>query len=73
MLYLDDESESCRSGTILKLLEILWSSFSQGSENCQNLRYESLIIADLKYIEISSLAVLNINTDYKKLILSDIE
>ena len=73
MLYLDDEPDSCRSGIVLKLLEILWPSFSQGNENCQNLRYESLIIVDLKYIEVSSLAVFNINTDYKKLILSDIE
>ena len=34
--------------------------FSQRTEECHNLRYESLIIADPKYIEISTLAVLNI-------------
>ena len=34
--------------------------FFQGTEECQNLRYECLIIIDPKYIEISSLAVLNI-------------
>ena len=34
--------------------------FFQGTKECQNLRYEGLIIIDPKYIEISSLAVLNI-------------
>ena len=34
--------------------------FSQGTEDCQNVRCESLIIVDSKCIEISSLAVLNI-------------
>ena len=34
--------------------------FFQRSEECQNLRYECLIIIDPKYIDISSLAVLNI-------------
>ena len=31
--------------------------FSQETENCQNLGYESLIIIRLKYIEISRLAI----------------
>ena len=30
------------------------------TEDCQNLRQESLIIVDLKYVEISILAILNI-------------
>ena len=34
--------------------------FSQGTDECQNLRYECLIIVDPKYIEISILALLNI-------------
>ena len=34
--------------------------FSQRTEECQNLKYECLIIVDPKYIEVSSLAVLNI-------------
>ena len=34
--------------------------FFQGTEECQNVRYECLIIIDPKYTEISSLAVLNI-------------
>ena len=34
--------------------------FSQGAKDCQNLRYESLIIVDPKYIKVFSLAVLNI-------------
>ena len=29
--------------------------FFQGSEKCQNLRYESLIVVDPKYIDIASL------------------
>ena len=35
--------------------------FSQGTEDCQSLGYESLIIVDRKYVEISGLVVLNIN------------
>ena len=34
--------------------------FFQGIEKCQNLRYECIITIDPKYIEISSLTVLNI-------------
>ena len=32
----------------------------QGTDDCQNLRYETLIIVDFKYIEVSSLTVLNL-------------
>ena len=57
------------------ILKVLWSKsllvsnpkglkkselFSQGTEECQNLRCECLIIVDPKYIEISSLAVFTI-------------
>ena len=41
---------------ILKVL----CSFLAGTGECQNLRYGCLIIVDPKYIEIFSLAVLNI-------------
>ena len=34
--------------------------FSQGTDECKNVRYESQIIVVPKYIEISSLAVLKI-------------
>ena len=34
--------------------------FFQGTEECQHLRYECLIIIDPKYIEVSCFAVLNI-------------
>ena len=34
--------------------------FFQWTEECQNLRYECLIIVAPKYVEISSLTVLNI-------------
>ena len=39
--------------------ELKKSNFSRKGQNCKNLRYEGLIIIDSKYIEISSLAVLN--------------
>ena len=57
------------------VLEVLWSKlllasnpkglkkfhfFPQGTENCRNLRYESLIVVNLKDVEISSLAFLSI-------------
>ena len=51
MLFLDRESDPCRSGIVLKLFFIY---------RFENLRYESVIIVDPTYIEISSLAVLNI-------------
>ena len=47
--------------------------YSQGTEDCQNLRYEGLIISDPKYIAISSLTVLNIKQRLKKSILSDVK
>ena len=40
--------------------------FAQGIENCQNLRYESLVIVDRKYEEIFSLTVLNVKTVTKR-------
>ena len=46
------------------MVKVAFSFKSQGiekiPEECQNLRYESLITIDAKYIEISSLAVLSI-------------
>ena len=48
--------------------------FYQGTNDCQNLRYEILIIVDPKYVEISGLAVLNkLNRDQKKSIFSDVK
>ena len=84
MLFLDHESDSCRSGIVLKLqlsVTFFWrffdqtrlqaqiprdwinELFSQGTEDCQSLRYENLIIVDSKYIEMSSLAVLRRKDD----------
>ena len=50
-----------------------YERFSQENKNCQTLRYENLIIVSPKYIEISSLAVLNIKCWWKKSILSDVK
>ena len=47
---------SFKSLGIEKRIELI----SQGSENCQNLRYESLIIVDHNYVEMPSFTVLNI-------------
>ena len=66
MLFLDHESDSF-GGFMVKIALVFKSQgiekidlFSQGTENCQNLRHESLIIVNPKYIEIFSLSVLNV-------------